>query len=138
MHQLDQVPLEVLFLITSYLTAQGDINTLVQSNRTLYHALRGTLYKYNVQHDHGSPLLHAAKHRHTHLMKPLLKTGASISTLETQNFPVKSTLPANLGYHIVDSSQFGYYPDEDKIKEMTKERHYALVLAAQGGHFTTL
>ncbi|UDD65809.1 hypothetical protein AFCA_012979 [Aspergillus flavus] len=64
-------------------------------------------------------------------MKPLLKTGASISTLETQNFPVKSTLPANLGYHIVDSSQFGYYPDEDKIKEMTKERHYALVLAAQ-------
>ncbi|KJK67376.1 Ankyrin repeats 3 copy [Aspergillus parasiticus SU-1] len=138
MHQLDQLPLEVLFLITSYLAFQGDINALVRSNRTLYHALRGALYKYNVQHNHSSALLHASKHGHTHLIKPLLDAGASVRALETQNFPVKSSLSANANFHVVNDSQFGYFPEKDKLREKNKERHYALLLAAQGGHFTTL
>ncbi|KAE8329642.1 ankyrin repeat-containing domain protein [Aspergillus sergii] len=75
MHQLDHSPLEVLLLITSYLAFQGDINSLVQSNRTLYHTLRGTLYKHNVQHNHSSAhyaLLLAVRGRHFTTLKTLL------------------------------------------------------------------
>ncbi|KAE8423754.1 hypothetical protein BDV36DRAFT_408 [Aspergillus pseudocaelatus] len=110
MHRLDELPLEVLLLVTSYLAKQADINAFVLSSLPLYHALRGTLYKYNVQHDHGSALLSAAKHGHARLIRPLLDAGASVSALETQNFPVKPSFPfpASVDYHMVNSSQFGF------------------------------
>ncbi|GIJ91732.1 hypothetical protein Asppvi_010704 [Aspergillus pseudoviridinutans] len=85
MTQLDLLPLELLRHIVKCLSNQRDLNTLLRTNRNLYHLLHVFLCQYNIQHHQSSALLWAARNGDANLIIKLLDAGANIAAFETSN-----------------------------------------------------
>jgi hypothetical protein len=59
---LSELPIEILWIIASYLPRQRHIYALVRTNRRLHQSLEKWLPYWNAQYKHGSALSFAAKH----------------------------------------------------------------------------
>jgi hypothetical protein len=73
---LGGLPTEIILAIAAYLPHQKDIASLVYQNRRLYHLLRDTLFRRNIETEGSSALLWAAAKNRVDLAKDLLEAGA--------------------------------------------------------------
>ena len=78
--ELSQLPQELLLLIADSLEFLRDVNSLCQTNRSLYHTLNSYLYNYNVRHHESDVLQWAAIHGLVEVVKTARQHGADIHT----------------------------------------------------------
>ncbi|KAJ5404289.1 hypothetical protein N7509_004160 [Penicillium cosmopolitanum] len=69
---LSQLPTEILWIISSYLSRQNDVYAFVRTNRHLYQELGKCLPYWNAQYDHGSALAFTAEYNLLPQLKNLL------------------------------------------------------------------
>lgn len=73
-HLLD-LPIEILYLITSHLDREADINSLARTTNHLYNTANTYLYRFNAIHKDASALLWAARHESLHTFQHSLSSG---------------------------------------------------------------
>ncbi|CAI7625179.1 unnamed protein product [Penicillium manginii] len=82
---LSQLPTEILWIISSYLSHQSDIYGLLRTNRRLYQELTKCLYYWNAQYYRGSALPVAAELNLLPQLKDLL-VGLDLARAKSQSF----------------------------------------------------
>ncbi|KAJ5734800.1 hypothetical protein N7533_013203 [Penicillium manginii] len=82
---LSQLPTEILWIISSYLSHQSDIYGLLRTNRRLYQELAKCLYYWNAQYYRGSALPVAAELNLLPQLKDIL-VGLDLARAKSQSF----------------------------------------------------
>jgi ankyrin repeat protein len=154
---LQLLPTELFMQIVSYLDPP-DLNALLQTNSSLFHALNGHLYHLNVLYDNASAVWWAAQHGVESTLHRLVATGANFrwdsnfwhctSHIRTRwVFTRRNRSDVHnwqaWDHPIAHAARHGHIRFVDRLLALgvninykDPHGHSPLALAAHGGHFT--
>ncbi|KAL4785025.1 ankyrin repeat-containing domain protein [Aspergillus varians] len=125
------LPNELILGILAEINSERDINSFIQSSRTLYYLGKPHLYRNNAAHHHGSALLWGAERGNMETVESALDNRADINMKVEQSRVTPLVLAAENGH--IDTIKLLLNRGAD-VNACTAFRETPLLVAAKEGH----